>query len=77
MLLMGKTAEKIRETAERLGFTDNVMCKDLEECVRKAYELANPGDTVLLSPACASWDMYTCFEQRGEHFKNCVSRLES
>lgn len=76
LVLLGKTAPKIKETAERLGFTDITMCRDMDECVKTAYKLASPGDTVLLSPACASWDMYTCFEQRGEHFKNCVRDLE-
>jgi UDP-N-acetylmuramoylalanine--D-glutamate ligase len=76
LLLLGKTAPKIRETAERLGFMNITMCRDMDECVKAGYKLASPGDTVLLSPACASWDMYTCFEQRGEHFKNCVRDLE-
>ncbi len=76
LILLGKTAPKIKETAERLGFTKITMCKDMDECVRTGYKMASPGDTVLLSPACASWDMYTCFEQRGEHFKNCVRELE-
>lgn len=76
MVLLGKTAPKIKETAEALGFQNSVIVKDMEECVKKGFELAEPGDTVLLSPACASWDMYTSFEQRGEHFKNCVRRLE-
>lgn len=76
MVLLGKTAPKIKETAERLGFTNITMCRDMDECVKVSFKLASPGDTVLLSPACASWDMYTCFEQRGEHFKNCVRDLE-
>lgn len=76
LILLGRDAHFIREAADRKGFTDYVICKDMDECVRKAYELAQPGDNVLLSPACASWDMYDNFEQRGEHFKNCVSRLE-
>jgi len=76
LVLLGKTAQKIKETAERHGFTNTTICKDMDECVKTAYKLASPGDTVLLSPACASWDMYTCFEQRGEHFKNCVRDLE-
>ena len=75
MMLLGKTAPKIKKQAEELGFANCIMCKDMEECVNEAYKLAEKGDTVLLSPACASWDMYTCFEQRGEHFKNCVYRL--
>ena len=76
MVLLGKTAPKIKETAERLGFKNAIIVKDMEECVKEGFKLAEPGDTVLLSPACASWDMYTSFEQRGEHFKNCVRRLE-
>lgn len=75
MMLLGVTAEKIRSQAEELGFTDSVMCSDMEDCVKKAAEIAVPGDIVLLSPACASWDMYSCFEERGEHFKNCVRAL--
>ncbi|MDD2217633.1 MAG: UDP-N-acetylmuramoyl-L-alanine--D-glutamate ligase [Eubacteriales bacterium] len=75
LLLIGKTAEKIKQTAEKLGFSDYIVCNNLDECVRRSFEIANPGDTVLLSPACASWDMYTCFEQRGEHFKSCVKGL--
>lgn len=76
LVLLGKTAVKIKETAEKMGFTNIIMAKDMEECVREAVKVSAPGDTVLLSPACASWDMYDCFEQRGEHFKRCVSRLE-
>lgn len=76
MVLLGKTAPKIKETAEKLGFTNSIIVKDMEECVKEGFRLAEPGDTVLLSPACASWDMYTSFEQRGEHFKSCVQRLE-
>jgi len=76
LVLLGKTAPKIKETAEKLGFTDITMAKNMDECVKIGFKIAKPGDTVLLSPACASWDMYTCFEQRGEHFKNCVKDLE-
>ncbi len=75
MILLGRDAGFIQEAADRQGFKDYVFCKDMEECVDKAYELAVPGDNVLLSPACASWDMYKNFEQRGDHFKECVSRL--
>ncbi len=76
MVLLGKTAADIKATAEKHGFTDCVMAKDMEECVKEAFRLAEPGDTVLLSPACASWDMYTSFEKRGEHFKECVGSLK-
>lgn len=76
LLLIGKTANKIKEAAEKVGFTNSVILKDMEACVREAYRIAEPGDVVLLSPACASWDMYTSFEQRGKHFKSCVQALE-
>ena len=75
MILLGRDAKFIQEAAERQGFKDYVFCEDMDACVRKAYELAVPGDQVLLSPACASWDMYKNFEQRGDHFKACVDRL--
>ena len=75
LLLMGKTAPKIKETAEKAGFSPIYMLKDMEECTRTALELAEEGDTVLLSPACASWDMYSCFEERGEDFKNRAKAL--
>lgn len=76
LLLLGKTAPKIKAAAEAAGFTNIKTLKDMEECVREGYRMAEPGDVVLLSPACASWDMYTSYEQRGSHFKSCVQALE-
>jgi UDP-N-acetylmuramoylalanine--D-glutamate ligase len=76
LLLIGKTAQQIKATAELLGFTNTIIVKNMEEAVMEGFRIADSGDTVLLSPACASWDMYTCFEQRGEHFKSCVKNLE-
>lgn len=75
LTLLGKTATKIKEAAERAGFTNSIILKDMDACVKEAYRIASPGDVVLLSPACASWDMYTSFEQRGRHFKECVNAL--
>ncbi len=76
LVLLGRDGHLIREAAEKTGFTDIYSCKNMDECVLKAHQLSTPGDTVLLSPACASWDMYDNFEQRGDHFKDCVRRLE-
>ncbi|MDO4833866.1 MAG: UDP-N-acetylmuramoyl-L-alanine--D-glutamate ligase [Bacillota bacterium] len=75
LILMGVTAPKIGEAAERKGFTHITMAEDMEDCVKKAFAIAKPGDVVLLSPACASWDMYDNFEQRGDHFKECALKL--
>lgn len=75
LVLLGKTAETIKEAASKKGFKDIELVKDMGEAVQKAVEKAEAGDTVLLSPACASWDMYENFEQRGEHFKSLVHNL--
>jgi UDP-N-acetylmuramoylalanine--D-glutamate ligase len=74
--LLGKTASKIKEVAESKGFTKTILLKDMDACVKEAFRQAKPGTTVLLSPACASWDMYDNYEQRGQHFKDCVAGLE-
>jgi UDP-N-acetylmuramoylalanine--D-glutamate ligase len=76
LLLLGATAEKIRDAALARGFRDITLCADMEACVETGFRMARPGDTVLLSPACASWDMYTCFEERGAHFKRCVREIK-
>ena len=75
LILLGKTAPKIKAAAEAAGFTNITMAADMEECVAAAWEKARPGDVVLLSPACASWDMYDNFEQRGDHFRECAQKL--
>ena len=76
LILLGQTAEKIAECARLHGFSDIVMVSSMEEAVEKAYELSKPGEAVLLSPACASWGMFTNFEERGKVFKELVNGLE-
>ena len=75
LILLGRDAGIIEEAALKAGFTNIYHCKDMPECVRKAAELARDGEKVLLSPACASWDMYANFEQRGRHFKQCINEM--
>ena len=75
MILLGRDGKLIAEAADRQGFHQYSYGKDMNECVQIAGRIAQAGDTVLLSPACASWDMYDNFEQRGDHFKECVRRL--
>ncbi|WDV44181.1 UDP-N-acetylmuramoyl-L-alanine--D-glutamate ligase [Clostridiaceae bacterium M8S5] len=75
LILMGETAKQIENTAINLGFSNIYIVEDMKEAVSTAYSFAKVGYNVLLSPACASWDMYSNFEQRGNHFKKCVNDL--
>lgn len=75
LVLLGTTAPKIRKAAEDAGFHRIHMVKNMKEAVNLSWSLAEPGDTILLSPACASWDMYEKFEDRGDDFKRCVAEL--
>jgi UDP-N-acetylmuramoylalanine--D-glutamate ligase len=82
-LLIGATAPRLEAAfAARAAVpgaqpTPYVVCGDLEAAVRCAAEVAEPGDVVLLSPACASWDQYRDYEQRGEHFLRLVNELRA
>ena len=75
LVLIGATREKIAETAARLGFTDVVLADTFEEAFEKCVGYAQPGDAVLLSPACASWGMFKNYEERGDKFKELVKQL--
>ena len=75
LVLIGQTKEKIKAAAEHLGFTDIILCEDLKEAVQVCADKANPGDAVLLSPACASWGQFDNYEQRGDMFKEYVKAL--
>ena len=75
LVLLGATREKIKETAERLGFCDIILADTFEEAVETCVKYALPGDAVLLSPACASWGMFKNYEERGDKFKELVNQL--
>lgn len=75
LVLLGETKDKIAETARNLGFTSIVFTGSLKEAVEVSSGLANPEDAVLLSPACASWDMFKSYEERGNLFKEYVNEL--
>ena len=70
-LLYGDTARSIEESIRRDGSGDLQVerVRDLDAAFGRATSLAVAGDTVLLSPACASFDQYPSFEQRGDHFR--------
>lgn len=71
----GQSAPILLARAKEAGVPIRRSVKDVTEAVLEASRAAKPGDVVLLSPACASWDMYTSFEERGSIFKQAVHRL--
>lgn len=75
LVLIGQTKEKIQKAAEGQGFHNCILAEDLREAVEICANKANPGDAVLLSPACASWGQFDNYEQRGNMFKEYVHNL--
>lgn len=75
MILLGEAAERFKEAAEKAGIADIRMAGSMREAVELAHKIAAEPQTVLLSPACASFDMFTGFPQRGRCFKEIVAEL--
>ncbi len=76
LVLIGQTREKIAECARKHGFNDIVMADTFEEAFDVCVKTAEPGEAVLLSPACASWGMFPNYEVRGKIFKEMVNNLK-
>ncbi|MGT2865998.1 UDP-N-acetylmuramoyl-L-alanine--D-glutamate ligase [Streptococcus fryi] len=74
MVLLGESKERLKRAADMAG-VPYVDVTDIREATLKAFELANAGDTILLSPANASWDMYPNFEVRGDVFLKAYDEL--
>jgi UDP-N-acetylmuramoylalanine--D-glutamate ligase len=72
--LIGETAPALHAALEPSGVPIH-DCHDLERALAVAHAAARPGDTVLLSPGCASYDQYRSYEERGDHFRTLVSQL--
>jgi len=79
VILIGDTAKTIQELIQDIKDEkikpEVYMAASLDESIKKASEVAEPGDIVLLSPACASFGMFTNYEERGKKFKEFVSQL--
>jgi UDP-N-acetylmuramoylalanine--D-glutamate ligase len=75
LILLGETKYSIKASADKFNFKDYHIVESLEEAVQLASRLGNAGNHVLLSPACASWDMFNSFEERGRAFKDAVFKL--
>ncbi|MDD2211529.1 MAG: UDP-N-acetylmuramoyl-L-alanine--D-glutamate ligase [Desulfitobacteriaceae bacterium] len=74
LILLGEAAEELAAAAREAGVLRLVRASSFAEGVEKAIAEAVPGDVVLLSPACTSWDMFKSYEERGELFKQLVRR---
>lgn len=75
LVLLGETSEKLKQTALNKGFSEIYIAKNIDYAVKKSFEISENGDNILLSPACASWDMFKSYEERGERFKSSVYNL--
>lgn len=75
LVLLGQTREKIAAACDEIGFSDYVFAESMDEAVKLCAENAKSGDCVLLSPACASWGMFKCYQERGNIFKALVNAL--
>lgn len=75
-VLIGVTADQIEKTLEDNGFTTILRADSMEDAINKCRTLADEGWNVLLSPACASFDMFPDYEARGRIFKELVNKLQ-
>ncbi|HEU4944409.1 MAG TPA: hypothetical protein VFT10_04535, partial [Solirubrobacterales bacterium] len=75
--LTGASAERLAEELAPVAVAGVELhrCADLDEAVARAAAAARPGEVVLLSPACASFDAFENFERRGERFREIVAGL--
>ncbi|MDQ0177662.1 UDP-N-acetylmuramoyl-L-alanine--D-glutamate ligase [Bacillus chungangensis] len=75
LITFGETAEKIEQAGRDAGIEMIQRVDNVAKAVPAAYELSDEGDVILLSPACASWDQYRTFEERGDIFIDAVHKL--
>lgn len=76
LITFGETKEKIAEIGREAGIKFVHLVENVEEAVPLGFSLSEPGDIILLSPACASWDQYPSFEVRGDIFVQAVHKLK-
>lgn len=75
IVLLGQTSKQIDDTFIKLGYNNCIVASNMQDAVEKAVNVSAPGYNILLSPACASFDMYKGYEERGRDFKNIVNNL--
>lgn len=71
-VLYGEAAGELKMAADMVGYENYLIAHDFSDAVAQAQKMAAPGDVVMLSPACASWDSFANFEERGRKFKKLV-----
>jgi len=75
LVLIGEDADNIE--TQLTGVAEIIRAKSIDDAVRQGFAAASPGDSLLLAPACASFDMFRSFEERGEVFKTAVHKLNN
>jgi UDP-N-acetylmuramoylalanine--D-glutamate ligase len=76
LITFGQTSPKIQRVGKDAGIKQITSVDNVEKAVPVAFEYSEPGDVILLSPACASWDQYKTFEVRGDIFIEAVHKLK-
>ncbi|MBW2539893.1 MAG: UDP-N-acetylmuramoyl-L-alanine--D-glutamate ligase, partial [Deltaproteobacteria bacterium] len=74
LIVLGEAKDIIQSALGAI--TPTSAASTMEDAVLQAYQAAVPGDVVLLSPACSSFDMYSSYKQRGENFYQAVEKLK-
>ena len=79
LILIGETKNKILNLVKKQKEINYkvYLCDSFEEAVNKGFEVTKPGDVFLLSPACASFDMFRDYKDRGEKFKNLILKRKN
>ncbi len=75
LVVLGECADEVEQAARAAGCNNILRAPGFREAVVMAHNAAQPGDVVLLSPACASWDMFNNYEERGDLFREIITSL--